>query len=210
VREFLFVETQIFQYISYSIFQSYKFFFICFHVCLKISFFYFYICEGWLKRKTFIFHYISIVILYVFFFFNFGAYVLSFLFWFHIFLFFSSFTFYLYQLIPKKDKREGHSIRCFSIKNYTAIIFFLCVYFSFFLSCFLFISQCSFVNFTLNSGKRREKCKERVSNCCFSMKNYLFIFLLIFSCFCCICNALNCLNKENKSFSNSLLLLLYL
>jgi hypothetical protein len=99
VREFLFVETQNFQYISYSNFQSYNFFFICFPVCLKISFFYFYICEGWLKRKTFIFHYISIVILYVFYFFLFfififGTYVLSFLFWSHIFLFFSSFTFY--------------------------------------------------------------------------------------------------------------------
>jgi hypothetical protein len=49
--EFLFVETQFFQYISRSIFRSTEFFCLCFPICLKISFFYFYICEGWLKKK---------------------------------------------------------------------------------------------------------------------------------------------------------------
>jgi hypothetical protein len=49
--EFLFVETQFFQYISHLIFQSIKFFLYCFPVCLKISFFYFYIFEGWLRKK---------------------------------------------------------------------------------------------------------------------------------------------------------------
>jgi hypothetical protein len=59
----------------------------------------------------------------------------------------------------------------------------LSVYFSFFFSCFLFISQCSFANFTLNSGKRQER--GRVSNRCFSMKNcttviFFLLLLLLF------------------------------
>jgi hypothetical protein len=61
----------------------------------------------------------------------------------------------------------------------------LSVYFSFFFSCFLFISQCSFANFTLNSGKRQER--GRVSNRCFSMKNcttvIFFLLLLLFLCY---------------------------
>jgi hypothetical protein len=66
------------------------------------------------KKKTFIFHYISVVILYVFL-----------PIFFSIFYFvFSSFTFYLYQSIREKDKRERVSISCFSMKNYTTIIFF--------------------------------------------------------------------------------------
>jgi MFS-type transporter involved in bile tolerance (Atg22 family) len=59
---------------------------------------------------------------------------------------------------------------------------FLSVYFSFLFSYILFISQCSFANSTLNLGKRQEK--GRVSNRCFSMKNYttviLFLLLLLF------------------------------
>jgi hypothetical protein len=61
--------------------------------------------------------------------------------------------------------------------------FFICVYFSFFLYCFLFISQCFFVHFTPNLRKRREKCRERVSNLCFSMKNYTTVLFFSFFIF---------------------------
>jgi hypothetical protein len=53
----------------------------------------------------------------------------------------------------------------------------------FLLSSFLVISQCYFVNFTLNSGKRREKEGERVSNRCFSMKNYTTVLFFLFFLF---------------------------
>jgi hypothetical protein len=54
----------------------------------------------------------------------------------------------------------------------------LSVYFSFLFSCFLFIFQCSFANFTLNSGKRQER--GRVSNRCFSMKNYTTVIFVLY------------------------------
>ena len=52
------------------------------------------------------------------------------------------------------------------------------LYFSIFVSDFLFISQYSFVNFTLNL--RRHK---RVSNCCFSMKKYTIVIFNYISIF---------------------------
>ena len=122
--------------------------------------------------RTFIFNYISIVILYVFFLiFIFGAHVMFFHFCFcHLYIYiyiyipfsiFSSFTFYLYQSIPKKDEIKSfyslflneklyHSYfgylfiyfsynssfqfsnRCFSIKNYTTVFFSLSFFYYFF------------------------------------------------------------------------------
>jgi hypothetical protein len=52
-----------------------------------------------------------------------------------------------------------HLIDILMRKTKSSQILYLCLFF-FFLSCFLFISQCFFVNFTPNSGKRREKCRE--------------------------------------------------
>jgi hypothetical protein len=62
--------------------------------------------------------------------FIFGDHVLPFLFLsiiyiFFYFLFFLLLFFYLYQSILEKDKRERVSIRCFSMKNYTIVIFVL-------------------------------------------------------------------------------------
>jgi hypothetical protein len=142
VREFLFVETQFFQYISHSIFQSYNFF-ICFPVCLKISLFYFYICEGWLKKKKHLFfYYISIVILYVFFNLYFRCLCSSiFVFVPYIFIFFLlSLSIYINQFRKKRQERD--SIRCFSMKNYTIVIFFYIFFLITVLFNFLiFISQ---------------------------------------------------------------------
>jgi hypothetical protein len=59
-------------------------------------------------------------------------------------------------------------------------ILYLCLFF-FFLACF--ISQCFFVNFIPNSEKRREKCREKVSNRCFSMKNYTMVLFFSFPFF---------------------------
>jgi hypothetical protein len=67
-------------------------------------------------------------------------------------------------------------------KTKSSQILYLCLFF-FFLACFLFISQCFFVNFTPNSEKRREKCRERVSNRCFSMKNYTTVLFFSFPFF---------------------------
>jgi hypothetical protein len=60
-------------------------------------------------------------------------------------------------------------------------ILYLCLFF-FFLACFLFISQCFFVNFTPNSGKDKRNV-ERVSNHCFSMKNYTTVIFFSFPFF---------------------------
>jgi hypothetical protein len=51
--EFLFVETQIFQYISHLIFQSIEFFCIVFLYVLKlVSFTFIYVKDGWEKKKS--------------------------------------------------------------------------------------------------------------------------------------------------------------
>jgi hypothetical protein len=90
-------------------------FFICFPVCLKISFFYFYIREGWLKKKKkniyssiilvlsfYMFFFLSLFSVHMFFHFCFCPIYI----YIYIYFFFSSFTFYLYQSFRKKDKRE--------------------------------------------------------------------------------------------------------
>jgi hypothetical protein len=87
------------------------------------------------------------------------------------------FIMHLIDILIKKTKKFPNSL-------------FLYDYFSFLFSCFLFISQCSFENLTLNSKKKkknrkkRERGREKVSNCCFSMKNYItilsfFIYLFL-------------------------------
>jgi hypothetical protein len=58
----------------------------------------------------------------------------------------------------------------------------LSIYFSFFFSCFLFISQCYFVNFTLNLGKRQERVSNRFFF--FNEKIYYNSFLSFFLSFC--------------------------
>jgi hypothetical protein len=67
-------------------------------------------------------------------------------------------------------------------KTKSSQILYLCLFF-FFLACFLFISQCFFVNFTPNSGKRREKCRERISNRCFPITNYTTVLFFSFPFF---------------------------
>jgi hypothetical protein len=57
----------------------------------------------------------------------------------------------------------------------------LSIYFSFFFSCFLFISQCYFVNFTLNLGKRQERVSNRFFF--FNEKIYYNSFLSFFLSF---------------------------
>jgi hypothetical protein len=142
VREFLFVETQFFN-IFYIQFFNRIIFFICFPVYLKLSFFTFiYVKDGWKKKKHLFFHYISIVILYVFFFNLYFRCLYSSIFCFcpiYIYIYFF-FHFLFITLNSEKKTRERDSIRCFSMKNYTVIIFFLfpiIVLFQF----FIFISQ---------------------------------------------------------------------
>jgi hypothetical protein len=102
--------------------------------------------------RTFIFHYISIVILYVFLslflvlmFFHFSFCPLFFLF----VLFFLSI--YINQF--RKKTRERVSIHCFSMKNYTKLFSF-----------FLYFSNNNYFLF---------------SNRCFSMKNYITVFFFL-------------------------------
>jgi hypothetical protein len=88
--------------------------------------------------RTFFFsHYISIVILYVFFLiFIFGDHVLPFLFlsiiyiYIYFFSIFPSFTFYLYKLIPKKDKRKSIYSLFLNEKLYYNYFHSLFIYFS--------------------------------------------------------------------------------
>jgi hypothetical protein len=92
-----------------------------------------------------------------------------------------TYKFYLKCILMKK-------IKSFKILSVYLFIYFylstqemggrLSVYFYFLFSCFLFISQCSFANFTPNSGKRQEI--GRVSNRCLSMKNYTTVIIIIF------------------------------
>jgi hypothetical protein len=79
--------------------------------------------------RIFILHYISIVILYVFLslfsvlmFFHFVF--VPYIYFFFCFLIFFCFSFYFINQFRKKT-RESVSICCFSMKNYTIIIFFL-------------------------------------------------------------------------------------
>jgi hypothetical protein len=97
------------------------------------------------KKYNLFFHYISIVILYIFF-----LSLFSVLMFFHIcfcpiyflFFFLLSLSIYINQF-QIKDKRERDSIRCFSIKNYIVVIFFFIYFFSItvLFNFFVFISQ---------------------------------------------------------------------
>jgi hypothetical protein len=93
-----------------------------------------------------------------------------------LFFVLSSLAFSLYLNVRKLKGSQ--------ILTFTLFIFL----FFFFFSSFLFISHCYFVNFALNSGKRRERGRERererVFNRSFSIKNYTTVlFFLSFFCF---------------------------